>query len=156
MVAVVALDPASVELNRRGWLTKSQRRRLFRQSVRWIINGMFLVAFAGLLAIVAHNLFASVALICGSVIAVVWVVGKSVDCLQDIRGKRVAAITGRGREVPSAAFHFGDEPNRRCVIEGKTFDMLNGAEELMAEGDVTMYFAPRSRMPLNMEGASPG
>jgi hypothetical protein len=154
-----ALDPESIEANRRGQLSPAQIRHVYGVGVRsWVINAMLITAVGVPLTFAIGSLVLQVPLFIVIALVDLYMIGRSYDCLQDSRGRRVAAVTGRATPLqveagaqPLGGLLRGDAWRRRIVIAGFRFWLPSRAEGMLAEGDITVYFAPRSRVVVNVE-----
>lgn len=157
-----ALDPASLDTNQRGWLSPSQTRHVYGVGISsWALNAMFVASFTGLAAYAVGNIVLRVLLAAIGAGVVLYMIERSFDCVIDSRRGRIAAVTGRATLLqieasarPIGGLIRGDAWRRRCVIGGRGFWVPSRAEGLLAGGDVTVYFAPRSRVVLNVEAVA--
>jgi hypothetical protein len=154
-----ALDPASLDANRPGRLSLSQTRHVYGVGIgSWALNAMFVAAAAGLATLAVGNIFLQVPFVVVAAGVVLYMVERSFDCVVDSRHGRIAAVTGRATLLaveagarPLGGLIRGDAGRRRCIIGGRRFWVPSRAEELLAAGDVTVYFAPSSRVVVNVE-----
>jgi len=158
-----ALDPASLDANRNGHLSPSQIRHVYGVGIgSWALNAMFVAAFGGLATFAVGNIVLQVPmmLVVGGV--TLYMVSRFFDCVVDSRRKRVAVVTGRATLLPVEAgarplggLIRGDGWRRRSVIDGRRFWVPSRAEGLIAGGDETVYFAPQSRVVVNVASTLP-
>ena len=157
-----AFDPASLDANRRGRLSTSQMRHVYGVGIgSWALNAMFVAVFASIAVYVLGNIVLRVLLVVIAAGVVLYMVERSLDCVADSRRGRVAAVTGRAtvRAVEASARPLGglirgDARRRRGIIGGRAFWVPSRAEALLGGGEVTVYFAPRSRVVVNVEAAT--
>jgi hypothetical protein len=156
-----ALDPASIDANRHGRLSPSQIRHVYSVGIgSWALNAMFVAAFGGLATFAVGNIVLQVPLILVVGGVTLYMLSRSLDCVVDSRRKRVAAVTDRATLLPVEASAWplgglirGDAWRRRSIIDGRRFWVPGRGEGMLAAGDVTVYFAPRSRVVVNVASA---
>ena len=156
------MDPASLDANRHGQMSPSQIRHVYSVGIgSWALNAMFVAAVAGLAAYAVGSIVLQVLLVILGGGVVLYMIERSFDCMVDSRGGRIAAVTGRATLLPVEAgarplggLIRGDAWRRRSIIAGRGFWVPSRADGLLAGGDVTVYFAPRSRVVLNVESVT--
>jgi hypothetical protein len=143
-------------------MSPSQIRHVYSVGIgSWALNAMFIAAVAGLAAYVVGSIVLQVLLAAVGAGVVLYMVERSFDCVVDSRSGRIAAVTGRATLLPVDAgarplggLIRGDAWRRRSIIGGRAFWVPSRAEALLGGGEVTVYFAPRSRVVVNVEAAT--
>jgi membrane protein implicated in regulation of membrane protease activity len=154
-----ALDPPSLDANRHGHMSLSQIRHVYSVGIgSWALNAMFVAVGGGLATLAVGNIILQVPMALVLAGVALYMLERSYDCLLDSRRKRVAEVTGSARMLqveasarPLGGLIRGDAWRRRTIVGGRGFWVPSRAEGLLAAGDVTVYFAPRSRVVVNVE-----
>jgi len=150
-------DAASLEANRHGQLSRTQRTFVFRVGLRWVLSAMFLTAFGLLAVFVVDNFWFRFvgSLLIG--LAAAYLVLRSLDCIFDCSHDRVALVTGQA--IPRQP-EMLDFPVTGWKEEGWLRASVNDLwfwlppEAVSASGEISVYFVPRSRVAVNVEPAN--
>jgi hypothetical protein len=151
-----AVDVSSLEANHRGQLSRSQRTFVYRVGIRWVITAMFLAA-TGLLAVYAvGNIWFTILGLLVILSAAAYLVSRSLDCIVDSSQNRVAAVSGSAtpRPVGTLGFPFSgwrEDGWEQFSVGRLDFWVPPSAIAMSVEGEISVYFAPRSRVVVNVE-----
>jgi hypothetical protein len=151
-----AVDVESLEVNRRGGLSRKQRTFVYRLGIRWVINTMFVTAFGFLVVFAVGNFwFHAVGFVLVALVAT-YLVLRSLDYIVDSSDQRVAVVTGRVTPIPVAAIGLPDLDWKEhgwfhATVHGLAFWLPPEAMNVTKE--ISVYFVPRSRVVVNVEFA---
>ena len=145
-------------------MSPSQIRHVYGVGIgSWALNAMFVGVFASLAVYAVPNLVLQLLLVVVAAGVVLYMVERSFDSVVDSRRGRIAAVTGRATLLaveagarPLGGLIRGDAWRRRTIIGGSGFWVPSRAEAMLAAGEVTVYFAPRSRVVMNVEPVTLG
>jgi hypothetical protein len=149
LVRPYVLDPGSIAANRLGRLSPAQIRKVYRGTGGLALNAMFAVAIGGMFTYALPNPALRILLGLITAALAVYMLSRSYDAFLDIRGNRVAAITGHVRLLTTR-----EEGMQRCEIGGRAFWVPSSALAMLSVADAIVYFVPRSNIVVNIEPAS--
>jgi hypothetical protein len=150
-----ALDLESLDANRHGRLSPSQRRLIRNEMMGWLVNGMFV---GGIGLSVASAFPSPVLKLLGWIAAggtAIYMASKGYDCARDSAIGRIAAVTDHFAMHP---VETGSTDGMRVLItmRGRRFWVPTRARDILAAPSITVYFTPRARVVINVESTIPG
>jgi hypothetical protein len=159
MAGIDARDSRSLEANRHGQLSGSQRSFVYGVGIRWVISATFLTAFGGLVMFGVGNVWFTVLGILVIAPAALYLVSRSLDCVMDCSNKRVAIVTGWATPQPVGTLIFPfrgwrEEGWERTTVGSTEFWLPPGSTAMSTTGEISVYFMPRSRVVVNVEFAA--
>ena len=154
-----SLDDKSLEANRHGQLSPSQRTFVYRVGIRWVMSAMFGTSSGLLLVFAVGNIWFTIMGCLVILPAATYLVLRSLDCIVDSSHNRVALVSGGAtpETIGMIAFPFDgwrEEGWERATVGRIGFWMPPGAIAMSVDGEISVYFAPRSRVVVNVELAA--
>jgi hypothetical protein len=120
---------------------------------------MFLTVLGVLLVSAVENVWVKVLGVLVIAAAAIYLFLRSLDCIVDSSKNRVALVTGRLvlLRVGAVAFPFSgwrEDGSEHAKVGTVEFWLPPGASALSGAGEISVYFAPRSRVVVNAEFAA--